>query len=273
MSSRLKRPLGRALAVSVSSLALALSGLVHMSSSPAQADQSLPPTELLGDSGPVMPLKDKARIIQSKWGYRFIAGQQDSHITITPVDDGLLYTDTGTKKWRDLAPGCTKRKADKGIAAWCALPKKYRGDTTMFLEVWPRLGNDFVDGSTLPAKYRLWTLADAGNDEVHGGAGDDFTNGAQNNDVVYGNDGNDWLRGGIGTDSLFGGDGADKLVGQDGKDRLDGGDGADRLYGSTGGDRIWAGAGKDQVDCSSGKDSAYVERQDRHRGCEQVHQE
>lgn len=283
MRARVLRPLARAAAVSVTTLtlgltlgpALAVSGAALQPGAPAPtpAGEDLPPTELLGGNGPVMPLKDQARITQSKWGYRFQAGQQDTHLTITPVDGGLLYEDTGTKRWRDLAPRCVKRKAAKGIAAWCALPDKYQGDAVMFLEVWPRLGDDFVDGSALPAKYRLWTLADAGNDEVHGGAGDDFVNGAQDDDIAYGNDGSDWLRGGIGVDLLSGGAGADKLVGQDGKDRLDGGDGPDRLYGSAGADEIRAGTGVDLVNCAGGKDAAYVDRQDRHRQCEVVHQE
>jgi Ca2+-binding RTX toxin-like protein len=99
----------------------------------------------------------------------------------------------------------------------------------MFLEVWPRLGHDFVDGSTLPATLRLWVLADAGNDTVYGGAGDDFVNGAHDTDRVWGGAGNDWVRGGSGNDRLYGGTGNDRLLGQDGADVVRGGAGVDRV--------------------------------------------
>ncbi|KAA1420332.1 hypothetical protein F0U44_06965 [Nocardioides humilatus] len=81
----------------------------------------------------------------------------------------------------------------------------------MYIQVWPRLGNDFTDGRTLPARFRLWVLTDAGNDVTYGGDGADFVNGAKGNDRIYGGAGHDWLRGGPGADRIVGGGGGDRV--------------------------------------------------------------
>ena len=175
--------------------------------------QALPPTELLGTGGPVIPLKNAAMIDRTPDGYRYVAGQQNSHLKITKVDGKLLYRDTGTRELRGIPGSCSRRSVATGIAALCTIPAKFDAGNKMFLEVWPRLGNDVVDGSTLPASLRLWVLADAGSDTVLGGAGDDFVNGAQDADRVWGRGGNDWIRGGKGNDRLYGGTGDDRIVG------------------------------------------------------------
>ena len=191
--------------------------------------QALPPTELVGNSGAVVPLKNAAMIDRTANGYRYRAGQQNSHLTITKVGGKLLYRDTGTRELRGIPRSCSRRSVPTGIAALCTIPAAFDAGNRMFVEVWPRLGNDFVDGSTLPASLRLWVLADAGNDTVLGGAGDDFVNGAQNTDRVWGGAGNDWIRGGIGNDRLYGGAGNDRLLGQDGADLVRGGAGTDSV--------------------------------------------
>ena len=93
----------------------------------------------------------------------------------------------------------------------CSVPPRFRGKR-MFVQVWPRLGHDYVDGRTLSRHFRLWVLADAGNDVVYGGAGADFVNGAKGNDRVWGGAGHDWLRGGPGADKLHGGPGKDRIA-------------------------------------------------------------
>jgi serralysin len=170
---------------------------------------STPPTYLgPGDAG-VSDIGNQALVRKSKWGYVYIAGQQNTHMKITVSGGAIHYVDQGTQKIKSLVKGCKSVHAKKGIAISCHLPKKWA--TNMFVQVWPRLGNDYVDGHTLSAGFRLWDLADAGNDTMIGGAGDDFFNGAKGNDTAYGNGGDDWLRGGDGTDKLDGGPGNNQI--------------------------------------------------------------
>lgn len=228
-----------------------------------------PPTELTGGGGPVIPLKNAAMIVKTEGGFRYIAGQQNSHLTVSMADGKVRYVDTGTKELRDIPRACSRQSVRDGIAALCRIPAKF-DDGKMFLEVWPRLGDDFVDGSTLSARFRLWVLADAGFDTVYGGDGNDFVNGAQDNDKARGGAGNDWIRTGIGNDKLRGGTGDDKLVGVDGRDRIRGGEGNDRVGGGSGSDALWAGTGRDKVACGGGNDDAYIDGSDRASECESV---
>lgn len=213
--------------------------------------EDLPRTELLADYGPVVAMKDQAVIVKNKWGYRYKAGQQDSRLTIRLVDGKLRYADTGTKQLRRIPDTCVRQKARVGIAALCKIPPRF-AEGRMFLEVWPRLGNDYVDGSSLPAKFRMWVLADAGFDVVRTGAGDDFVNGAQDRDRVWGGAGNDWLRSGIGNDLVYGQDGNDRIVSQDGADT------------------VYTGGGKDRAECGTGRDRAVVDGTDFRKDCESV---
>ncbi|MFN8189218.1 MAG: calcium-binding protein [Nocardioidaceae bacterium] len=211
-----------------------------------------PRTEIMWNN--VVPLKNQSQIVVDEWGLRYMSGQQNSHLTITYTDSGqLLFTDTGTASWRRLPAECAKHKVNVGIEALCDVPAAFVDAHTMFVEVWPRLGNDWVDGSSLPAKFRLWALVDKGRDTVYGGAGDDFANGYKGVDRFYGGPGDDWFRGGLDEDVLVGDAGNDYLVSTDQDDDLDGGPGADGLY------------------CGNGRDTATTDSSDIVRFCEVVH--
>ena len=219
--------------------------------------------------GPVPPMKNAAIIEMTEGGFRYIAGQQNSHLTMSMAEGKLRFVDTGTRELRDIPQNCSRKSVGNGIAALCSIPTKFE-DGRMYLEVWPRLGNDFIDGSALPAQFRLWALADAGDDTVLGGNGDDFMNGAQDDDKVWGGAGNDWLRTGLGNDELRGGAGDDKLVGVYDDDVIRGGDGNDRVGGGPGNDVLRADGGQDQVLCGNGRDSAYIDKSDRTSQCESL---
>jgi hypothetical protein len=134
------------------------------------ASHADPVTELLGTGGPVIPLKNAAMIVQTDVGYRYQAGQQNSHLTITQVGQQLLYTDTGTRELRDIPGSCSRQAVPTGIAALCTILAKFDADNKMFLEIWPRLGNDRVDGG--PGNDTLWP--DAGQDFALCGDGTDL---------------------------------------------------------------------------------------------------
>jgi hypothetical protein len=172
---------------------------------------AMPPTALMGQFGAPIPLTNEAMVELTPWGYRYMAGQQSSHLTITCTDNTLHFVDTGTASIRSLATGCTSSPVAVGISISCVMPTAF-ATTDMYLQIWPRLGNDFVDGHTLSSRFRMWDLADGGNDTMLGGAGDDFFNGAFQNDTAYGNGGNDWLRGGTGDDHLYGGTGTNRIA-------------------------------------------------------------
>jgi len=196
------------LAVLVSSVTLVAVGV-----SPASAG-GYPPTMLgPGDAG-VSDIGGRAVIRYSKYGPVYIAGKQNTHLRITHVkgEPSLRFRDTRTGGIKGSLPDrCSREKVEKGISVVCEIPARFRGNQ-MFVQVWPRLGNDYVDGRSLSRHFRLWVLADAGNDVVYGGAGADFVNGAKGADRVWGGDGRDWLRGGPGADMLNGGSGADRIA-------------------------------------------------------------
>lgn len=164
-----------------------------------------------GDAG-VNGIGGTGILRMSAFGFIYIAGQQHSHLTVTFVEEknALRFRDTGGTHRVRLTKGCSREKVKKGISALCVLPKRFDRRQS-FVQVWPRLGNDYVDGRTLPRKFRLWVLADAGRDVVHGGDGNDFVNGAKDNDWIYGGKGNDWLRGGPGANHVVGGPGHDRV--------------------------------------------------------------
>jgi hypothetical protein len=187
----------------------------------AVADE--PPTMLGPGDANVSNIKDEALIRWSKWGFVYIAGQQDTNLTVTYDEyaDTLLYADKGTKKLGKIPKRCKERNADKGIAVLCTIPDRFGADDEkMYVQVWPRLGDDRVDARTLPSWFRLWALMDDGKDVVRAGAGDDFVNGAMNPDRVYGGAGDDWIRTGPGNDKLWGEGGTDKLVCAENKDTV-----------------------------------------------------
>ena len=221
---------------------LAVSALVVVpaTSGPATARRGggTPPVVLWPGDDPYGDMPKSALISVSRWGLRFVAGKQDTHLTVTEVGENkLMFRDTGTRKWRSLAHACQRVQVKRGVAAICRIPPKFRDDKRMFLEIWPRLGDDTVDMSTLPRRYRAWVLVDAGRDIVAVGAGNDFVNGAKGNDLVHAGAGSDWVRTGPGNDRLWGEAGNDELKGVDNNDFLPGGTGADEVDGGPGRDR------------------------------------
>jgi hypothetical protein len=187
---------------------------------------------LMGDTGPVEPMKNLARIDRNRYGYMLTAGQQNSHLTITLVNKGnsLRFVDTGTQRWKYLAPGCNAQRVRSGVAAVCKVPASTSRSNPALLVFHPRLGNDLIDGRTLPATFEMAVLCDEGNDTVFAGHGNDFVNGAQDVDHIHGGAGKDWIRGGTANDSIWGDDDNDYIVGQDGHDYLSGGAGANRIF-------------------------------------------
>ena len=185
---------------------------------------------LMGDTGPVEPMKNQAKIKRTRYGYRITAGQQNSHMTIRVVGRRLWIADTGTRQWKSLARACRAVRVPVGVAARCRVPASTRPANPTLLEVHPRLGNDYINGRSLPAVFEMAVLADRGHDVVYAGSGNDFVNGAQNADRVSGGAGNDWMRGGKAGDVMVGNSGRDYMVGQYGPDIIRGGPGTDRIF-------------------------------------------
>ncbi|CAI9399149.1 calcium-binding protein [Nocardioides sp. T2.26MG-1] len=192
-----------------STLLIALAGLTAIGG-PAAADR--PPLMLGPGDAHVSGIGHEAIIRKSKFGYVYISGKHDSHLRVTYLEDrdALRYRDTRTARLRLPEHGCVREQVKTGISAVCKTPKRLDGKK-VFVQVWPRLGNDYVDGRTLPSRFRLWVLADAGRDVVYGGDGADFVNGAKGDDRIWGGKGRDWLRGGPGHDRIFPGDGRDRV--------------------------------------------------------------
>jgi Ca2+-binding RTX toxin-like protein len=227
-------------------------------------------TELMGEDGPATPLKDSAILERTEHGYRFRSGQQNGHLVVTRVDGGLRFADTGTASFKQPpAAACQRKKVRVGIAAVCRIPGGLSVAAPLLIEVWPRLGNDYTDTSTLPATFAATALGDAGRDVAHFGAGPDFFNGFSSRDVVTGGAGNDWIRSGIGNDAVDGGPGNDDIVAKEGSDTVHGGDGDDRLWAGDGDDHLGGGAGADFLLCGNGRDSTDADGSDRvSRDCE-----
>jgi serralysin len=252
---------------------LAASTAGGLAAAPANPDAGPPydyTTELMGQYR-FIPLKDVAMLTRSEHGYLFRTGQQDSHLVITRVNRGIRLVDTGTRSFKRLAPACRRTKVRRGIAAVCPVPRGVTTARPLLVEVWPRLGNDFTDGSSLPATIALAVLGDEGRDVTHLGAGPDFFNGHSGRDPVTGGAGKDWIRAGLGNDTFRGGPGDDELVGMQGHDTMYGMRGNDRLVGMDGNDRLRGNAGADVVQCGAGRDNARVDQDDSIlRGCESV---
>jgi Ca2+-binding RTX toxin-like protein len=227
-------------------------------------------TELMGQFV-VIPLKDQGQLTKTDHGYRFRTGQQNSHLVVTLTYGKLHLVDTGTKSWKKLSPACQKEKVKVGIAAVCRVPAGISVQKPLLLEVWPRLGNDYTDTSSLPATFAVTVLGDKGRDVAHLGAGPDFFNGHSGRDVVWGGAGDDWIRAGLDNDVVWGGAGNDDLVAMQGRDSVHGGDGDDRVGGAEGGDRLWGDAGTDFILCGPGHDNAKADSADRiFHDCEAV---
>ena len=216
----------------------------------------------------VIPLKNEAIINRTTHGYIFRAGQQHTDLTMRYADGRLRFVDKNTASWKWLPKACKRLAVPQGVGASCVLGSKFTASAPMLVEVWPRLGNDVIDSTALPALFDVSFLGDRGDDVAYLGRGNDFINGAQDADRGFGGDGNDWIRMGLADDFIDGQSGDDYLVGVDGNDVIYGGEGNDRLFGSNHDDRLYAGEGIDLVSCGGGHDSAAVKSTDRARDCE-----
>ena len=259
--------------VATAALAAAGAGAANGGGGPAGANAGPPynfTTELMGQ-GTFIPLKDKAMLTRTRLGYLFRTGQQDSHLEVTLVNGKLRFVDTGTESFKRRTPACQRKRVKVGIAAVCRVPGDISERRPLLIEIWPRLGNDYTDVSTLPATFAVTVLGDKGHDVARFGAGPDFFNGYSGRDRVWGGGGNDWIRPGLGNDVVLGGSGNDDVVAVEGRDRVHGGEGADRLWGGDGNDRLRGGVGADFVLCGNGHDRAMADGADRiAQSCESV---
>jgi hypothetical protein len=165
----------------------------------------------------------------SEGGYYYGSWGQDNRITVTLVEGGLRFRDPRPVRWEDMARGCHRQQVQRGVAAICRVPGDVNPGHPMTIELELRLGDDYVDTTTLGAEFQMKVLADQGSEEIHLGAGDDWVNGFLHRDRVWGGDGDDFIRGGEGPDVLYGEGGRDELVGLEGDDTLYGGDGNDAI--------------------------------------------
>ena len=228
-------------------------------------------TELMGQLG-TPPLKNKAMLIKSKHGYRYWTGQQNNHVVVKRVAGGLRFADTHTDTWKRRTPACQRKQVRRGIAAVCRIPRDITVRRPLLIEIWPRLGDDYTNTSSLSALFATTVLGDKGRDVARLGAGPDFFNGFSQRDRVFAGAGNDWIRPGLGNDAVTAGAGNDDVVAREGRDTLWGGAGDDRLWGGPGDDRLRAGAGTDFALCGTGRDRAKVGEGDRAaRNCEAVY--
>lgn len=182
------------------------------------------------DDGPVEPMRSKAKIIRTQYGYRFTAAQQNTRLRITVGNGRLRFRDTRTPAWKSLPRMCSNRRVNPGVLATCRIPGSTSASDPTLLEVHPRLGNDRVDGRGLPATFEMAVLGDAGRDTMFGGRGKDYLNGAMARDRAVGGAGKDWIRGGEKRDRLYGGKASDWIVGMKGRDLIVGGAGRDRTF-------------------------------------------
>jgi serralysin len=229
-----------------------------------------PHDTILNGQYTLIPLKNKAMITREEYGYRFRAGQQDSRLVVTPVPGGLRFHDKGTREWRSLVATCRAVPVKVGVAAECSVPATTTLSNPMLIEIWPRLGDDHVNTTKLPAEFQVAALVDAGRDVVRLGAGDDFVNGAFDDDKVWGGGGDDWIRTGPGADFIQGGPGNDRVVGGEDADEVRGGGGDDSVEGSAGDDVIFTGYGNDRALCGDGYDQVTIWSGDRTHACELI---
>jgi serralysin len=214
---------------------------------PADAGPPYSYTTVLHGQFEFTPLKNAAMIRDSKHGYIWYSGQQDGNLTVTKHGDSLRFHDKTAHRFEELAAGCHKIDVNKGVGAECKLDKDLSEAQPALLEIWPRLGDDYTDVSTLPASIAVTVLGDAGDDFAHLGAGPDFFNGAKGKDTVRGGAGNDWLRTGDHNDRIAGGAGDDYLMGVAGNDKIRGGAGDDRIGGGPGNDDLRGGPGNNRI--------------------------
>jgi hypothetical protein len=204
-------------------------------------------------------------------GYKFRgASRFGSHLVITHEEGRLVFVDGNADELLGVPEGCEQVEVETGLGVSCPVPEELSAADPLPIEVLPRLGDDYIDSSSLGAQFRLYVLADAGHDTVRLGAGRDFVNGALGDDQVWGGGGHDWIRTGPGNDVIYGQGGPDKLVGVENSDEIHGGMGSDIVDGGPGPDSLWTGDGRDLARCGGGLDHADVDDRDRHSECEVV---
>jgi hypothetical protein len=212
-----------------------------------------------------------ASLKRTRNGYHFDAWGSNNRVTVTLVDGRLRFRDPRPVRWEHLARSCRNIRIDPGIAASCRVPAGTTESNPLVLTLEMRLGDDHVDTSTLPARFRTRALLDAGVDEARTGAGNDFVNGAFDRDLVLTGAGNDWIRTGDANDRAFGGAGRDRVVGGRAADLLHGGDGRDSVEGGPGNDTLYGDAGADRIKCGDGRDAAERDPADTQRfACERT---
>lgn len=258
------------LALLAAAVPAVLAATTQVASAAVVYGPAAPYTTILNGQFTFVSLPGAALIDTTPYGYVYKAGKQDSHLVVTQVEGGLRFHDSGTSTFKSLPASCTREAVPDGVAAVCGVPAGVSSGNHMLVEIWPRLGDDYVDASSLSAVVDVTVLADAGADVVRTGAGNDFVNGAFGDDWVSSGAGNDWVRTGDGNDTLRGDDGDDKLVGSGGGDTMYGGSGDDVTYGGGGSDALWAETGQDLASCGTGPDRAYVDGSDRTRSCESL---
>lgn len=251
------RPVALILAALVAVTGVALATPIGAAAGPGASERS--------DVGQVQMQRFErwATITKIPDGYYYDAGQQNTHLVVTEVKGGLRYHDSRTDVLRGKPDACDRKRAKVGLVVVCRVPRDVSRRNTWQVKVFTRLGDDYVSTRALPAKFRLYGLADQGNDTFIGGKGNDFINGAPGRDHVSGGPGNDLVRGGENHDVVLGGPGNDKAIGLAGPDVVRGGNGNDRIGGHEGDDTMYAGPGTDFVLCMTGRDVVYAEKKDR----------
>lgn len=181
------------------------------------------------DDGPQESVRHQAKVIRTAYGYRYLAAEQDTHLRLKVVDGRLRFRDTHVASWKSLPRTCRRQRVSPGISASCRIPDSASLADPLLIDVQPRLGDDYVDGRGLPAKFEMAVLCDGGNDTVFGGRGNDYLGGAMDRDRLSGGRGKDWIRGGDGRDRIWGGRHDDWLQGLAGRDVIRGGGGDDHV--------------------------------------------
>lgn len=241
-----------------------------LASAPASwTDVAVPTFELYGQVEQPRTRRDQGHLSVTEWGLRYVAGAGDNDVVVTEEAGRLVVQDRAITRWVALPGGCERVPVEVGRAVSCAVPTTATGE--VFLEIWPRLGDDTIDTSALGPQYRTWALTDAGRDEVRTGAGRDFVNTAADADVASGGAGDDWIRTGGEGNTAYGEDGADKLVGGQHDDTLYGGEGDDSVGGLAGDDVLHGGAGDDLLAGKVGYDTGYREGADKLRNIDVVY--
>lgn len=227
------------------------------------------PTVAAGEDPP----RRWAELTVTDSGFTLRAGLQDSRLTLSLTDAGQLrVTDPGTLQWRVLDPACTAlaEPGQVGIAAECPLPSP-AGPGGLRVLIAPRLGDDVVDTTALPARIGVTVLADAGDDVLLLGPGPDVVNGALGDDVVRTGAGPDLVRTGPGADDIDGGPGRDRLLGLEDDDVVVGGPGRDEVDGGPGDDVLdTLDGGVDIARGGPGTDTVHSDPTDRVRTAEAV---